>query len=165
MKKRKRSAPTSKEVSLKLNLPVAVTVKPGEFHYLKTLESLDQSKLCKGKHTIEVGYVQTPCCKKLVKAVVIDGMITRFEVEPCKDGVHPSPELRKLMALALTKYAAGVGRPQPIPIAAFIAQEIEIGGKFPCIWVIVGPWVFGCCLVIPLPIGYCRLLPFPPTKE
>lgn len=170
MKKRKRSsAPKPKEVSLKLNLPATVTVRPGEFHYLKTLESLDQTKLCKGKHTIEVGYLQAPCCKKLVKAVVREGMITKFEVEPCKGGVLPSAELRKLMTVALKKYRTGVAPPRPIPIARFIAQEIEVGGLFPCIWIIVLPehgFVFGCCLVVPwLPAFYCRLLPFPPTED
>jgi hypothetical protein len=167
MKQRKRSSvPKPKGVSLRLNLPVTVTIKPGEFHYLKTLESVDQGKLRKGKHTIEVGYLQTPTCKKLVKAVVINGMITDFEVEPCKGGVLPSAELRKVMTLALKKYTGGAGRPRPIPIAQFIAQEIEVGGRFPCIWIIVGGWVFGCCLIIPwLPIAICRLLPFPPTRE
>jgi hypothetical protein len=151
-------------------------VKRAEFVYFKTLRFVDQAKLSKGTHKVEVGSLKAPCCKRLVTAVVTRGTITRFEIEPCTDTHAVPPEYQKLVAVALRKMVAGGKPPSPVSFAEFAARKIDAGALFPCAWIIITPDAPGtqqgvvifCCIKIidfgpiKIPLLNCGALPYPP---
>jgi len=157
-----------KTVTFRHSLKATVTARPPEFEYLNTLMLLDMTRLSRGRHRIDVGHLKGSCGKRLVKAVVNKGMITKFEIDPCKDSRPPVAALAKLVRLAQSRLKGGIGpKDLPVPFADFAAGRIEIGwGKF-CIWVIIedfgpqGGTVYFCC-AYPFPLK-CGALPFPPT--
>jgi hypothetical protein len=169
---RKRAIRT-KQITFTHDLGTRVTVKKAEFVYLTTLRYLDHTRLNKGTHRIEVGYLKTPCGKRMVTARVTRGTITGVEIEPCTEAKPATPEVGKLLTAALKKSGAGGKAFLPIPFADFAAGRIDAGAHFPCVWIIVEtPGVqqgtaFFCCLKtidfgpIPIPVPICSVLPVP----
>jgi hypothetical protein len=163
-------------VAFEHSFKAKVTVMAPEFEYLTTLEFLDVSKLSKGKHKIDVGYLKGSCGKRLVKAVIDKGMITSFEIDPCKGSEPPAPALATLFKIAQGKLKAGNGSNKlPVPVADFMARKIEIGWADWCIWIIIenagfslksnAPaakgTVYFCCISISSGLN-CGALPFLP---
>jgi hypothetical protein len=62
-----------------------VEIRQPESEPLASLAALDVERLSRGNHKIEIGFIKGGCCRNLVRAVVKNGMVTGFEVEPCKD--------------------------------------------------------------------------------
>ena len=94
---------------------------------------------------MEVGFLKGGCCRNLVRAVIRDGMVTGFEVEPCEETrrtAPPAPELQRVIQQARRKIAADK-KWTPIPVeqlvrssAAALRLIIIIGGGciFICVW-------------------------------
>jgi hypothetical protein len=115
---------------------------------LASLKSLDFDRLSKGSHKIEVGFISGGCCPKLVRAVVRNGMVTKLEVEPCKDARPLTPGMAAIAKEVRRQVLArGEGKWQPIPLAKFAAQPVvQIPGAWRWCWfdvcIICGE--FGC---------------------
>jgi len=127
---------------LKFKRTVEVEVRLPEFEPLASLKSLDYRRLKKGNHTVEIGFLSGGCCRKLVRAVVKNGMVTGLEVEPCKETRPASPELTAVLKEAQRRLAKQMGKWRPIPIS-------EIG-KVPLLYI---SWGGGCIQVCEF--GYC----------
>lgn len=165
-----------KEFKFRHELRATVTVRRPEFDFLSTLPYVDQTKLKKGTHKIEVGYLKTTCGNRIVTAVITRGMITAFEVERCTEAKPAPPEFKKLLSVALKKFGTGGKAPLPISFASFAARTIDIGWRLPCAWIIITTDAPGtqqgvvvhCCIkttkIGPLEDTYldCGILPYPP---
>ncbi len=87
---------------------------------LASLKSLDFGRLSKGTHKIEVGFISGGCCPKLVQAVVKNGMVTKLELEPCKDAKRLTPEMAAIAKEVRRQVLArGKGKWQPVPLTKF----------------------------------------------
>lgn len=125
-----------------------VEVRQPEFEPLTSLSALDLGRLSKGNHKIEIGFVNG-CCRKLVRAVIKNGMVTGCEIEPCKDSGKPIPrELLALFAQAQKKINAGK-KWKPIPVRELVNSTakmqslIIIGGG--CIFICFFNFCIMCC--------------------
>jgi hypothetical protein len=127
---------------LKFKRTVEVEVRLPEFEPLASLKTLDYRRLEKGNHRIEIGFLSGGCCRKLVWAVVRNGMVTGIEVEPCKESQPASPELTAVLKEAHRRLAKQMGGWRPIPIS-------EIGTVAP----LRISWGAGCVQVCEF--GYC----------
>ncbi len=165
-----------KDITFTHKLAVKVTVKRAEFVHFSTLRYVDQARLGKGTHKVEVGYLKAPCGKRLVTAVVTRGAITRFEIDPCTDEKPVPPEIQDAVQAGARMLWNGGKSPLPVSFADFVAMRIDLGARFPCGWIIVQPngpsaqqgVVIFCCIKIikvgpiPIPLPVCGALPFPP---
>jgi hypothetical protein len=114
------------------NHEIRVEVQIPKFEPLNSLKSLDCTRFAKGTHKIEVGFVSGGCCRKLVRAVVREGMVTRFEMESCKDGKPLTSDL-KAIAKQVRRHldARGASKWHPVPITQFVKQPIaQVPGAF-----------------------------------
>jgi hypothetical protein len=131
---------------LKFKRTVEVEVRLPEFEPLASLKSLDYRRLEKGNHTVEVGFLSGGCCRKLVRAVVKNGMVTGFEVEPCKETRPASPELKATLKEAHRRLAKQIGKWQPFPISEInkvAPLRISWGGG--CIQICEFGYCLTCC--------------------
>jgi hypothetical protein len=145
-------SPKKPRVLAKLSLPMKVEIRAPEFEPLASLAVLDLEQLKKGNHKIEIGFIKGGCCRKLVRALIKDGMVTGCEVEPCKEsgkeGKVP-PELLAVLDKARKKVAGGK-KWEPIPVSELVSMSarvrdliIIIGGG--CIFICVFDFCFMCC--------------------
>lgn len=110
---------------LEFSHSVKVAVETPEFELLDAVSHLDVAALERAaKAEIEVGYVESGCCRQLVRAVIRKGMVVELKVEPCAgEELEPSPDLVRLLEAA--RRTAGRGtRPGrlPLPVATFLAS-------------------------------------------
>ncbi len=145
------TSPKKQRVLAKLSVPMNVEIREPEFEPLASLAALDLERLKKGNHKIEIGFIKGGCCRKLVRAVIKDGMVTGCEVEPCKEsgkkGKVP-PELLAAFDKARKKVADGK-KWEPTPISELVRSSarmrdlIIIGGG--CIFICLWDFCFMCC--------------------
>jgi hypothetical protein len=129
---------------LRRQVPIEVTPIP--FRPLGLVHSLDLDALARVKSArIEIGHFETGCCRRVVHAVIRKGMVTKFELEPCNEPVHLSPEMQRIVRDAhRALHARSPGGPKfPLPV-----QELSAAiGRFKySIWVCVRICCFGYCL-------------------
>ena len=81
---------------------VKVAVERPEFELLDAVSHLDVAALERAARAeIEVGYVESACCRQLVRAVIRKGMVIELKVEPCAgEALEPSPDLLRLLEAA-----------------------------------------------------------------
>ena len=125
-------------------VPTKVEIRRPEFERLTSLDALDVGRLGKGSHKLEIGFIRGGPCRHLVRAVIRNGMVNGFEIEPCEDsGQAPPPELLAVVKKARAQIGAAAGKWQPIPVDQLLrssARQLEliiiIGGGcfFICIW-------------------------------
>jgi hypothetical protein len=150
---RKTSGPSTKS----FDFPFRVEAKVAEFRPLDGLRHVNVEKLQKGSHRVEIGFAEGGCCRKLVRAVVRNGMVTGIEVEPCKESKQASST--QVRALAERAHKALGRNPKaawkPVPVKQFFASPASVaritvswGG-----WCIQACWTVGnvmhcvrCCL-------------------
>src|ERR1051325_1089740 len=83
---------------LVLHHKVPIEVTPLPFQPLEAIQHLDLDALARAKSArIEVGHFETDCCHRVVHAVIRDGKLTTFEVEPCKEPVPMTPEWKSIL--------------------------------------------------------------------
>ncbi len=140
---RKSSGPLVKA----FDFPFRVEAKVTEFRPLEGLRQLDLEKLVKGDHRVEIGFGEGGCCRKVVRAVVKNGMVTRIEVEPCKESKQVSS--KEVRALAARVHKA-LGRDpkarwKAVPVQQFFSSSASVarlviswGG-----WCVQGCWTVG----------------------
>jgi hypothetical protein len=147
MAKSKMPGPVLAEFSV----PMKVEVRKPEFEPLASLKSLDLKRLSKGNHKIEVGFLKGGCCRKLVRAIVRNGMVMGFEAEPCSETrtAAPSKQLMGIINKARSKVASGK-KFKPVPLAtlarsnsAMLAGLIIWGGG--CILICCFGHCIMCC--------------------
>jgi hypothetical protein len=72
--------------TIKLKHEIEVEVHPVKFHWFDAIRHLDLNHYAQvPATTIEIGYHETDCCRRMFSAVVEKGMVTKVEIEPCKD--------------------------------------------------------------------------------
>jgi hypothetical protein len=134
-------------VLAEFSVPMKVEVRAPEFEPLGSLKSLDLKRLSRGSHKIEVGFLKGGCCRKLVRAVVRDGMVIGFEAEPCSEThtAAPSKQLMSIIAKARGKIASGK-KFEPVPLANLVRSNAAMLSGL-IIW--GGGCILICCF------GYC----------
>jgi hypothetical protein len=103
-------------------IPIKLEIRRPKFKPLASLANLDVKRLDKGRHKIEVGFVEGGCCPQLVRAVIRNGMVTGFEVEPCNGASKrpPPPELLALIKQARTRFQRRSSGWKPVPVTEFV---------------------------------------------
>jgi hypothetical protein len=145
-------SPKKSRVLAELSVPMKVEIREPDFEPLDSLAALDLKRLQKGNHKIEIGFIKGGCCRKLVRAVIKDGMVTGCEVEPCKEMVKAGKTPPKLLAvLDEARKKIGDGKKwKPIPVSELVSSNarmrdliIIIGGG--CIFICIFEFCFLCC--------------------
>jgi hypothetical protein len=132
--------------TLVLQQSVPIEVTPLPFKPLAAIHHLDLEALSRAKSArIEVGSYDTGCCRRAVHAVVRKGMVTRFEVEPCKAPVKLTPEWKAVLRNVHKAVRAGSGKRQTFPIPAQQLPDAVARIKY-SIWVCIKICCFGYCL-------------------
>lgn len=129
---------------LRRSVPIEVTPLP--FQPLAAVRNLDLDALARAKSArIEVGHYETGCCRRVVHAVIRKGMVTKFEVEPCKDPVRLTPEWKGVLrdVHRAVRARSGRGEKFPLPVSQLPSAVARI--KY-SIWVCVRICCFGYCL-------------------
>jgi hypothetical protein len=131
--------------TIKLKHEVEVVLRPVAFHAFEEVRHLDVAQYAnKAKARIALGYFESGCCRRMASAVVQKGVVTRLELEPCKDAARPPKELVAILKSLPSSAAGGQKRATAfrMGLGDFLADH---GG------VIVATWT---CYVICL-LGYC----------
>lgn len=159
----KKSAQVRKpKLVVKFKQTVNVEIIVPTFVPLATVKLLDVQKLSKGSHTIEVGFLEGGCCPKLVRAVIRNGMVARFDVEPCDDTTRLIPrEMSPDIAAIVVKAKKMVRKHEwkPVPVGQFV-DNITRDGEYPprigtgagCFYICLGHYCLFCCWNVP---GFC----------
>lgn len=106
--------------SITRKIPVEI-IQP-RFEVFQSLADLDLEKLARTRRsTLEIGTLSSGACQQLVRAVVVRGMVTAIEIEPCrKEGNAKAPADLVEAVRDAARIARRVQRPQrwkPIPVA------------------------------------------------
>jgi hypothetical protein len=103
--------------------PARVEVRRPTFAPAASLKYLDAGRLARvARADIEIGYLETGCCRLTVLAAVKKGMVAGIRVRPCPD-CRPerlTPKLQSMLEAARTRVR---GRPRPFhptPVAEFM---------------------------------------------
>jgi hypothetical protein len=142
--------------------PMRIEVRATKFKPLASVAMLDLSRLRKGSHKIEIGSAEGGRCKRLVSAVIKNGMVTNIEIEDC--GGSEKPVTKEMLALVeAARREVGMrasSKWQAIPVADFFQStarmsDIIISWGGWCIQICVhwgdALWCLYCCLDWPLP--------------
>jgi hypothetical protein len=106
-----------------LEYPVKVEIRAAEFEPYSALPYLDVSKLSKGSHKIEVGFVKGGCCGLKAFAMVKAGMVVAVKIEPCPESKKPlSKNLRALVDAAFKKSGARPPKWVPVSVEDFFGK-------------------------------------------
>ncbi len=131
------------------------------FEPLASISVIDTKILAKGTHTIEIGHMNGGCCRKLVYAIVKEGMVTSIEAEECKDDKEEaSEEIKELFQFAL-KLPELQDSWEPLPVKKFITMAQK--GSYPpragtgagCFYICIGHWCLFCCTPRPSRSSLC----------
>ena len=128
---------------------VDVQVYLPEYEPLESLKFLDYRRYEKGTHKVEVGFMHGGCCHKLVRAIVTKGMVTGFEVEPCKESKAAPLGMIAILKEARKRMLAKTGPWRPIPLSEIPrVSAIEIFPPLGCFRVCEATDVFcyTCCV-------------------
>jgi hypothetical protein len=129
---------------------IRVDVELAPFKVLESVRYLDVARLARAASaTIELGFFETDCCHRTVRAVVRKGMVTELLLEPCDDKKmqRPSPELLRLFELARRhlpkRRRSGHG---PLPLPEFLDHVAEVTVEtITCIRICILGFCFVCC--------------------
>jgi hypothetical protein len=132
--------------------PVTVQVREPEFRLLNSVRFLDVSALAKvARADVELGTVESACCRHTVYATIRKGMVIGLRTQPCtkENQTVVTPELKKLVTAALKRVRAKRrSAPKiPIPVVKFFRSE-TIGlliKTIVCVRICCFGWCFDCC--------------------
>jgi hypothetical protein len=119
---RKRGRPLPKTHSkskplLSFRHKVDIEVGLLEFQPLESVKFLDYRRYEKGKHRVEIGFVEGGCDRKLVRAIVTHGMVTGFDVEPCAESKFVPGGMKAILEEVRKRVSAKAHPWRPIPIS------------------------------------------------
>lgn len=140
---------SAKTVVVHRRMPIEVTPLP--FVAFDSVRSLDLEALARAKSArIEVGYYETGCCRRLVRARVRNGRVTALEIEPCKERATLTPAMRKIVEAAYREAQRRSGRASrsgglslPVPVQQLPQTLARLKFWF---WVCVKICCFGHCI-------------------
>src|SRR6476646_8345064 len=119
--------PKKPPVLAKFSVPMKVEIRQPEFEALASLAALDLKRLQEGNHKIEIGFIKGGCCRKLVRAVINDGMVTGCEVEPCKGSGKAGKALVWPFLSAEREWHEKVQcRPNTSAIGRFVTPKVNV---------------------------------------
>jgi hypothetical protein len=119
-----------------------------EFEPLESLKFLNHRLYEKGTHRVEIGFLLGGCCRKLVRAIVTKGMVTGFEVEPCRESKAASATMTAMLKEAHQRIIAKAGKWQPIALSEIAkASVIDLLPSIGCFRVCdnAGDFCYTCC--------------------
>jgi len=131
--------------------PLKIEVYLPDFEPLSSLDALDATKLAKGDHRIEIGFMKAGCGKEPVSAVIKDGMVVGVEADGCQSSeVEASEEVAALVAHAV-KELEGLDYWKPVPVGEFLAMVQQ--GSYPprggtgagCFYICLWTYCLFCC--------------------
>jgi hypothetical protein len=109
--------------TIKLKQEIEFEIQPVKFHWFEAARHLDLNYYANvPTTTLEIGYYGTDCCRRMLTAVVEKGMITKLELEPCKnDNEELAAELAKKLNVEeiREKLPKPVELSLPMPLARF----------------------------------------------
>jgi hypothetical protein len=149
MARRKNHTPRS--IVLRQNVEIEATPVP--FTTFGSVRHLDVARLSRAAQArLELGYFDAGCCRRILHAVVRKGKVVKLELEPCKEPVRMTPELRKAIHVVGKKLAARrSGSPSlPVPVKQFLTPQsiFRFSG-----WWCTKICVFGHCLICCKQVG------------
>ena len=116
---------TRKKLVRKLSVDAQVEVSRVPFMPSRALRYLDVNRLARAKSAvIELGRFESECCDRVMRAEVRRGLVTRIDIDPCRDSGKglPAAEMAKLLKRAGVKPPRG-GPKLPVPIARMRAPD------------------------------------------
>lgn len=135
--------------SIRLRREIEFTVERAPLRIFDSLRRLDADRLSLAKKArFEVGAFELRCCRRVVRAVVERGMVTKLELEPCERSGPLPPEWKPIVRAARQAVARGGGarRRLPMPVKRFLADAhaltIDIDT---CFLVCLFGWCILCC--------------------
>jgi hypothetical protein len=132
--------------TLVLHRKVPIEVTPLPFQPLESVRNLDLSALARVKRAhIEIGRYETGCCRRVVRAVIRRGMVTSFELEPCKKRVQLTSDMKSIVRAAHAAARARSGRGPKFPFAVHDLPSAVAQLKY-SIWWCVRICCFGYCI-------------------
>jgi hypothetical protein len=106
-----------------LEYPVKVEIRAAEFKPYSSLQYLDMSKLRKGNHKIEIGFVKGGCCGLKAFAMIKAGMVAAVKFDPCQDSKKPlSKNQQALVDAAYKKISARPQKWVPVSVEEFFGK-------------------------------------------
>jgi len=144
--KRKRSPILTFEHPLKIEVYVP------EFEPLSAIDFLDAGKLSNGDHRVEIGFFKGGCCKKLVHAVIKNGMVVGIEAERCEDSEEEVSEEILTLFSHVAKKLEHSEHWKPVPVEEFLIMAKD--GSYPpragtgagCFYICLWHYCLFCCL-------------------
>lgn len=133
---------------IKFKHPVDVEVYKSGFELFESVRQLDIAKLARSARAeIEVGYIKTDSCRRIVRAVIRKGMVTALKIDSSDDKRAPSsPELTRLLNEVQRKAPGIPERPPrlPVSVATFMADPGGFASETIYCWSIC---LYGHCLI------------------
>lgn len=133
---------------MKFEYEVDAELVPADYHAFEAVRRLDPHYYAQvPKATIELGYIKSGCCRRMVRAIVEKGMVTRMEVEPCHDDdKKPSDLVKKLNLAELREKLPKRADPPPLPMPLGKFLEEPPYQWWTCIRICVFGFIcFYCC--------------------
>lgn len=133
--------------SIVLHRNVAIEATPLPFRPFESVRHLDVARLCRAAHArLELGYFDTGCCRRILHAVVRKGKVVKLELEPCKQPVAATPDLKKAVGAAVRRIAARerASVSLPVPVHQFLAEESSFHVSA---WFCIKICCFGHCIM------------------
>lgn len=130
---------------IKFEYPITIEVHPVQFELASSLALLDPTRLSRGNHKIEVGWVKGGCCRKVVRAVIRKGMVAAVEVERCAEMRPVTPEIAGVLREARRRTNGGNGKFEPIPISDFLEAPEQVAEERFCVTICAFGWCYQCC--------------------
>ena len=125
---------------------VPIEVTPLPFRPLDSVSHLDLESLARARNArIELGSYDGGCCRRMLHAVVRQGKVTKFELDPCTEVQRVTPEMARVLA-DIHRAVASRGEPGPkFPFPVHELPEAVARIKY-SVWVCVKICCFGYCL-------------------
>ena len=132
---------------------VQVEVRPVDFQLFAAVKHLDVAKLSKSARAkIELGFFETDCCRRVVRALVQQGMVVGLELEPCKDkaGKPPTADEQALIQAAIKRVRARRSRPfRPVELTRFLGNAVGLTIEtITCTRICIFGICFVCCTTV-----------------
>ena len=128
---------------------VKVEASHASFKFLEVFNFLDLANLKKSyKSRIEIGTVETECCRQIVYGQVEEGMLTAVEFE--RSGTHQTEANPELLGL-INAASKAMGQRQtatrnlPISLSELVANPALVIETWSCVRICIFGYCFTCC--------------------
>lgn len=129
--------------------PVTVEVRVPDVHVHAAVAHLDVDRIARLPHAeIELGHVDSGCCRRDVVAVVRDGKVTEVRARPCEgaEAAPADPELRKVLDRVRKEARRGPGDLLPLPVADALLEVAQlVVTSITCYRICLFGYCIDCC--------------------